>query len=267
MNSVEFRVKSIHIYPLKSARGLSLEAVELDRFGPQGDRRWMLVDERGRFVSQRESAAMARLGAVPRAEGIRLQWGSETLDVATPAAGELRETSVWDDTVLARDAGGDAASWLSARLQLPVRLVYMPEDCRRYVDASYASGAETVSFADGFPLLLVSDAALDSLNSRLSQPVSLDRFRANLVVEGCEAHAEDDWKRVRIGEMVFEVAKPCARCAVPALDQETGEKHPELLRVLSSYRRREDRMVYFGQNLLYPEPGRVAVGDLVEVLA
>jgi hypothetical protein len=124
-----------------------------------------------------------------------------------------------------------------------------------------------VSFADAFPLLLVSAAALDELNGRLTQPVSLDRFRPNLVVEGCDAHAEDGWKRLRIGAVELDVAKPCARCAVPALDQLTGEKHPELLRALASYRRAEDRQVYFGQNLLYRGGGSLSVGDAVEVLA
>lgn len=267
VNKVAFHLKSIHIYPVKSARGLSLDAVELDRFGPRGDRRWMLVDEAGGFVSQRQHAAMVRLGVTLNAEGIRLHWGDAALDVATPAPGMERDVTVWDDAVRARDAGDEPANWLSARLGAAVRLVHMPEDCRRMVDRQFARGGETVSFADGFPLLLVSDAALDSLNARLSEPVCLDRFRANLVVAGCEAHAEDGWKRLRIGDVEFDVAKPCARCAVPSLDQETGDKHPELLRVLSSYRRGEDRQVYFGQNLLYSGRGRVSVGDPVEVLA
>lgn len=267
MKSVGFHVKSIHIYPVKSARGLSLDSVQLDRFGPRDDRRWMLVDEEGGFVSQREHAAMARLGVTPAPGGIRLHWDDDTLDVAIPRSGAERTVTVWDDTVRARDAGKEPAQWLSAKLGAGVRLVHMPEECRRLVDTRFASAGETVSFADGFPLLLVSEAALDALNNRLSQPVALDRFRPNLVVAGCQPHAEDGWKRLRIGEVEFEVAKPCARCTVPSLDQETGAKHPELLRVLSSYRRGEDRKVYFGQNLLYRQPGRIAVGDPLEVLA
>lgn len=262
-----FHIKAIHIYPLKSARGLSMDAVELDRFGAAGDRRWMLVGLDGRFLSQRELPALARLGAEPTAGALRLAWGEESLHVQVPAGEAAREVAIWDDRVVAADAGDEAASWLAERLGRPARLVYMPADCRRPVDPRYATGAETVSFADGFPLLLVSEAALDVLNTRLSVPVSLDRFRPNLVVAGCEAHAEDGWQRLRIGSVECRVAKPCARCVVPSIDQRSGDRHPELLRALAAYRRGEDRQVYFGQNLLYAESGRIAVGDPVEVLA
>jgi uncharacterized protein YcbX len=238
----------------------------VDRFGLTGDRRWMLVDEKGCFLSQRELPRLARLTALPTDRGLGLRWGEECHDVAEPIDGELCEVQVWDDRLLARDAGYATADWLQAQLGLAARLVYMPDDCRRLVDSDFAHAAETVSFADGFPLLLVSAAAADELNARLSQPVSLDRFRPNLVVSGCAPHAEDGWQRLRIGEMVFDVAKPCARCVMPSVDQVSGEKHPELLRVLADYRRGDDRKVYFGQNLLYRKTGSIAVGDPVQVL-
>jgi len=261
-----YSLKSMHIYPLKSGRGIDVDAMELDRFGPRGDRRWMLVNESGRFVSQREMAAMTGLSAEPLADGLRLAVGQQSIEVATPGDDETLLVDIWDDQVPARDAGPAVADWLEQVFERPLRLVYMGEECRRLVDGRYASDGETVSFADGFPLLLVSASALDELNSRLTQPVGLDRFRPNLVVEGCEPHAEDGWRRIRIGDVEFDVAKPCARCAVPALDQRTGEKHPELLRALAGYRRREDRQVYFGQNLLYQGGGSLRVGDQVEVL-
>jgi hypothetical protein len=261
------RVKSLHIYPLKSARGHAVRAFELDRFGPRGDRRWMLVDEAGRFVSQREEPSLARLAVEPLADGLRLGFGGETLAVAHPDGGAAVTVEIWDDRVTARDAGEASARWLAHNLGRPLRLVYMPEDCRRAVDTEYAAAGETVSFADGFPLLLISAAALDGLNDRLSTPVNMDRFRPNIVISGCEPHAEDGWKRLRIGHTELTVAKPCARCAVPSLDQLTGEKHPEILGALASYRRAADRKVYFGQNLLFPAPGGVLrVGDPVEVL-
>ncbi len=261
-----YRLKSIHLYPLKSARGIDLDSVELDRFGPRGDRRWMLVDESGRFVSQRESAEMTQLGVAPLAGGLRLSLGAEQIDVATPESMPLLDVDIWDDRVTARDAGAAVSTWLERVFGRPLRLVYMGDDCERRVDPGFARRGETVSFADGFPLLLISASALDELNSRLTQPVALDRFRPNLVVEGCEPHAEDGWRRIRIGPVEFQVAKPCARCAVPSLDQRTGEKHPEILRALASYRRGEDRQVYFGQNLLYAEVGTLSTGDTVEVL-
>lgn len=261
-----YRLKSIHIYPLKSGRGIDVDSAELDRFGPRGDRRWMLVDQAGRFVSQREVAAMTSLSAEPLAAGLRLAAGGDAIEVALPSDDKLLFVDIWEDRVPARDAGAEVADWLETLFGRPLRLVYMGDECQRLVDGRYANQGETVSFADGFPLLLISASALDELNSRLSQRVSLDRFRPNLIVEGCEPHAEDGWRRIRIGDIEFDVAKPCARCAVPSLDQRSGEKHPEILRALASYRRGEDRQVYFGQNLLYESGGLLTVGDNVEVL-
>jgi uncharacterized protein YcbX len=142
----------------------------------------------------------------------------------------------------------------------------MPDDARRRVQPLYARRGETVSFADGFPLLLISQASLDDLNARLDQPVPMNRFRPNLVVSGCEAFDEDRWQRIRIGTLEFDVAKPCSRCVMPSIDQATAQRDPQINRVLASYRRR-DGQVYFGQNLLYPEYGSLAVGDTLEVLA
>ena len=158
-----------------------------------------------------------------------------------------------------------AAAWLSDRLGSACRLFYMPEDSVRLVDGLYAHNGETVSFADGFPILLISRASLDDLNGRLPSPVPMNRFRPNLVISGCAPFAEDDWKRIRIGDMVFDVAKPCSRCAIPSIVQETGERDPHINRALASYRR-FDGKIYFGQNLLYQQPGRLQSGDQVEVL-
>ena len=260
-------LSAITIYPVKSGAGIALPSVLLDRFGPVGDRRWMLVDESGRFVSQREEAGLARLAAVPDEDGLVLRLGTDACAVSIPAQDRTVEVQVWEDRVRAVDAGDSAAAWLTARLGRTLRLVYMPEASHRYVDGRYAANGETVSFADGFPLLLVSESALDHLNEKLSSPVGLDRFRPNLVVSGCEPHAEDGWRKIRIGDLEFDVAKPCARCVVPSIDQQTGEKDSEILRALAGYRRGEDRQVTFGQNLLYRQTGRLTVGDLVEVLA
>lgn len=260
-------LSAITIYPLKSAAGIALQSVSLDRFGPVGDRRWILVDDRGRFVSQREESGLARLAAVPEEDGLMLCLDSDSCAVAVPAGDRTIEVQIWEDRVRAVDSGDAASDWLTERLGRRLRLVYMPEASHRYVDGRYAANGETVSFADGFPLLLVSESALDLLNEKLSAPVGLDRFRPNLIVSGCKPHAEDGWKKIRIGDLEFDVAKPCARCVVPSVNQQTGEKDSEILRALASYRRGEDRQVTFGQNLLYQETGRLTVGDRVEVLA
>ena len=258
---------SIHIYPVKSAAGLSLDSVALDRFGPVGDRRWMLVDENRRFVSQREDAGLVRLRVEPSGEGLHLRLDGREHVVPTPTDDRNLQVQVWLDSVRAVDAGDAVAAWLSEGFGRSLRLVYMPESSHRYVDGVYASNGETVSFADGFPLLLISESAADLLNSKLTEPVGLDRFRPNLVVSGCQPHAEDEWRRIRIGKIEFDVAKPCARCVVPSIDQESGARHPDILRVLAGYRRADDRQVYFGQNLVYQQTGTLTVGDEIEVLA
>ncbi|MEP5764016.1 MAG: MOSC N-terminal beta barrel domain-containing protein [Halieaceae bacterium] len=265
------RLSQISIYPVKSCAGSDLQKAQLDRFGLVGDRRWMLVDGAGGFVSQREFPQLALMAVELNAAGITLVWGGERMNIASPAAGKPRLVQVWGDSVAALDAGDAVATWLGERLEQPWRLVYMPEDSQRLVDGEYASQGETVSFADGFPLLLVSQAALDNLNARLQKPVPMNRFRPNLVVTGCEPHAEDSWQQIRIGDMEFDVAKPCARCAVPSIDQDSGLKDSEILRVLAAYRRREDpqdgsRQVYFGQNLLYRGSGQLTLGDEVTIL-
>lgn len=259
------------IYPIKSCAGINQQRVALDRFGPVGDRRWMLVDGAGKFITQREHAGLARLCAVPTATGLELSSGGEARNVQRPESAKRKLVTVWSDAVPVVDAGDEIAGWLEVQLGLIARLVYMPDDCQRLVDGVYAKSAETVSFADGFPLLLISQASLELLNSKLGSPVPINRFRPNLVVDGCDAHAEDDWRQIRIGDMEFDVAKPCARCVVPSIDQATGEKDSEILRALAGYRRFEDpgagpRQVYFGQNLLYRGTGELAVGDEVAIL-
>lgn len=260
-------LSAITTYPVKSCAGIERSTVSLDRFGPSGDRRWLVIDENGRFVSQREQSRMALIQVEQLTEGIRLSLGEDDIVVSIPGAdaGEVHVT-VWEDRVRAHLADKHAGAWLSDRLGLPCRLVYMPDHCQRLVDGLFASEGETVSFADGFPLLLISQASLDDLNQRLDNPVPMNRFRPNLVVTGCDAFAEDEWQRIRIGGVEFDVAKPCSRCVIPSIDQATAERDRQINRVLASYRRVNGEIM-FGQNLLYQQAGTLALGDAVEVLA
>lgn len=266
-------LSSLHLYPVKSCAGISVPEVELDRFGPVGYRRWMLVDRAGDFLTQRTLPGMALVRVEPgEGGGLRLVHQGASLDVDVPGPEAPRaEVRVWSEQVPAADAGDRVAAWLSARLQRPCRLVYMPDDTRRRVDPDYARRQETVGFADGFPLLLISAASLAALNARLTEPVSMNRFRPNLVVSGCDAFAEDQWRRIRIGDVELDVAKPCGRCVIPAIDQASARRNPIVTRTLASFRRL-DGQVLFGQNLLYAQPevgraGRLAVGDELVVLA
>jgi uncharacterized protein YcbX len=260
------QLSGITIYPVKSCAGINLDRVGLDRFGPVGDRRWLVVDERGRFLSQRDKARMALVQVEQVQGGIRLSLGDASTEVEIPGsyAPELR-VSVWGDSVRALLADSGAGQWLSGQLGQPCRLVYMPDSCRRLVDGHFARDGESVSFADGFPLLLISQASLDDLNSRLDNPVPMNRFRPNLVVNGCEPFAEDGWRRIRIGDVDFDVAKPCSRCVIPSIDQATAQRDGQINRVLAAFRRFNGQIM-FGQNLLYQRTGTLTLGDALEVL-
>lgn len=262
----ELRLSAIYRYPLKSARGQSLTEATIDPFGLSGDRRWMLVDAQERFLSQRSTPVLALLEALPGQESLSLRFGEQALRVAAPdASAPGLEVDIWNDRVGALLADPAANDWLTAQLGIDVRLVYFPDEGRRRVDPAFALAQERVAFSDGFPLLIISQASLNDLNTRLDTPVPMDRFRPNLVISGSEPFAEDSWKRLRIGETVIDLVKPCSRCAIPSIDQRNARRDPAINRVLADFRRR-DGAIYFGMNALGEEGGRITVGDEVAVL-
>ncbi|HEX4939758.1 MAG TPA: MOSC N-terminal beta barrel domain-containing protein [Candidatus Kapabacteria bacterium] len=265
-------VGALAIYPLKSGRQVLVGSMSLDRFGPAGDRRWMLVDDAGRFVTQRTHPRMCLLSAVESVEGLRLQApGMPDIHVLRPVEGGAAVVSVWEDQVDARLAGPDADAWCSRFLGMPVRLVWMPESTYREVSPAHAGEGHTTGFSDGFPLLLATQSSLDLLNSQLQEPVDWRRFRPNIVVAGDLApHAEDGWKRLRIGEVELAVVKPCSRCVIPSINPDTADKNGQILTVMRGYRAAADGKTYFGQNVIVvtrPEVAVIRVGDPVELLA
>ena len=180
--------------------------------------------------------------------------------------GMVRHVTVWRDTVPAHEAGERAAAWLTAFLGTPCRLVRMPESTERAVNPAFGEPGDVVSFADGYPFLLIGQASLDDLNARLASPLPMRRFRPNLVVAGAESFAEDTWKRVQIGHIVFRVVKPCARCTIPTVDPEAGVfAGKEPLRTLATFRKFGSK-VFFGQNLIAQGTGALRVGDPVAIL-
>lgn len=264
------QLASLHLHPLKSAAAVDVDALDITPRGPAGDRRWLVVDGDGRFITARQHAPLVLIRALPDGEGLRLSAPTMTaLAVAAPAADAPRlRVRIWDDEVDAATTDASADAWLSAYLQRPVRLVHMDARSRRPVDAGYGVPGDEVSFADGYPLLAISQAALDALNTRLPSPIVMARFRPNLVIAGSAAHAEDDWRRVRIGGLVFDAVKPCTRCVFTTIDPASGQRDPagEPLRTLKSYRR-SAAGICFGMNLIPRGTGRLRVGDSVEVLA
>jgi uncharacterized protein YcbX len=238
----------------------------LTEIGPQWDRRWMVVDQHNRFITQREISLMCLIQANFFHEELTLSAvGMESFTLSINASRNQLSVTVWEDEVVAEDCGNCVAQWLSDFLKIDCRLVYIPDTSQRLVDKKYASRNETVSFADGFPLLLISDASLADFNQHLSAPVNMDRFRPNIVVTGCEPYAEDHWQRLKIGLIEFSVVKPCSRCIIPSINPNTGDKLPDVASALASHRRR-DGAVYFGQNLLHRGTGSIAVGDEVELI-
>lgn len=264
------RVSALWQYPLKSATGMSMAALSIAPSGPPHDRRWMLIDDEGRFLTGRTLPALVGLRAQATSRGLRLSMlgqGEVALDL--PAADAERvEATVWKDTVRAQHVDRAADAWLSRALGRSVRLVYIDDAALRTVDSAYARPGDRVGFADGYPLLALSEAALDALNARLTTggraSVSMLRFRPNVVVAGCGAHAEDGWRRVRIGDVEFEAAKPCTRCVFTTVDPDTGERDAdgEPLRTLTTYRR-TPAGVTFGMNLIPRGVGTIRIGDAV----
>jgi len=189
-------------HPVKSLRGCQLDQAQLDRRGIVDDRRWMLVDSQGRFLTQRQQPRMALLNPVPDGDGLLFstQHG-DSLRVPLQAQGERLRVRIWDDDCDAVRVSDQADAWLSGFLGEAVRLVYMADDTERQVDLNYAAPGDQAAFSDGFPLLLISQASLDDLNRRIGDepPLSMRRFRPNLVVSGCAPYAEDEWKRMHSG--------------------------------------------------------------------
>lgn len=262
------QLSGLYLYPIKSTAPLEMQTALVEPRGLQHDRRWMVVDAEGRFLTGRQLPRLTLVRAQPVPGGLSLDApGMPPLLVPFPQTEATVPVNVWKNEVAAKPSGvGDA--WLSEFLRRPARLVHMDAEVTRPMTDPQSRPGDQVSFADAFPLLLISRAALEGLNARLVKPVSMLQFRPNLVVDGVAAHAEDGWKLIRIGGVEFEVAKACTRCVFTTVDPLRGERDPdgEPLRTLIGYRRTPEG-VTFGQNLIPRSSGGVRVGDAVEVLA
>ena len=262
------RLSALHVFPVKSCAPLPVETATVEPRGLRHDRRWIVTDADGRFLTGRQIPRLTLLRAVPDGDALAISApGMPALRLVPPRPAERVEVTVWSNTVAALPAGFTADQWISAFLGLPARFAYMDDACARPVNPDYAKPGDEVSFADAFPLLLISASALDALNLKLAAPVPMLRFRPNLVVAGTAPHAEDGWKRIRVGAIEFDLVKPCSRCVFTTVDFESGTFDPggEPLRTLITYRRGE-RGVTFGQNVIARGTGTLRVGDPVEVL-
>ena len=265
---VRLRVDGLYRYPVKSCGGASLPSATVGPRGIVGDRQWMVVDDTGEFLTQREHHRMSLVRPHLTDDGL-LELNAPGMPplTVTPAIRHDRvDVSIWNDRCVAIDEGPTVAEWLSAFLDVRCRLVRFPDDATRRVDPEYAGPNDQVGFADGFSFLLASCASLDDLNHRLASPLPMNRFRPNIVVSGGEAFQEDRWKRIRIDGITFAVVKPCARCVTTTVDQQTGEASREPLRTLATFRNVPGRGVMFGQNLIHDQSGVLHVGAEVTVI-
>ena len=260
-------ISQIVVYPVKSMGGCSLEEAELVPTGFRHDRSWMIADEWGAFITQRQHPSMALIGARVVDDYLELTIpGATPIQIPSTESGDRVKVKVWNFDCEAIDEGNDAAELLSGYLNRRCRLVRMPSDFHRDVNPSYRYNQDvSLSFSDSMPVHLISQASLDDLNSRLDVPVEIDRFRPNLVVSGGSAFQEDRWKVIRIGDVRFRVANDSIRCQIPAIDQSTGVKGIEPLETLGTYRVGPIG-IRFGRHLVHEARGLIHRGDSVEIL-
>lgn len=262
----QIKLSGIYIYPIKSAAGIPLKTAQVENRGFQYDRRWMLVDETGTFLTQRQLPRMALITVGLEGDELVVETPNrETLSIPVHLdSGDRISVQIWDDVCDAIPLGEKVSQWFSEFLEILCQLVFMPDNSYRPVNSRYASHNEQVSFTDGFPFLLISEASLQDLNERLAQPMPMNRFRPNLVVSGSVAFAEDTWSSIRIGSIPLSVVKPSERCVITTVDQAQGIRGKEPLLTLAQYRRSNGKIL-FGQNLIQTELGTLQVGDSVEI--
>jgi len=261
-------LSEINIYPIKSLAGISLQSSVAEERGLKYDRRWVLVDDTNTFFTQRDFPEMALIKALIEKDVLTLQHKRKNIrPLSVPFNFEHSKTEevvIWRDTVSVEFYNEQIDSWFSEILGIKCHLVKMPESTKRTVDETYAKN-KIVSFADGYPFLIIGQSSLDDLNSRMERSLPMNRFRTNFVFTGGKPFEEDRWKKFRIGEVQFEAVKPCARCVITTTNQETAERLHEPLLTLSKFRKFGNE-VMFGMNLICHSTGEIRVGQKVELL-
>jgi len=261
-------LSEINIYPIKSLAGISLQSSEVEERGLKYDRRWVLVDGSNVFFTQRDFLEMALIKVDIEKEGLKLQHKRKFIEpLSVPFNFEhlkAEKVVIWKDTVSGEFYNKQIDDWFSEIIGIKCHLVKMPESTERVVDNKYAKN-KIVSFADGYPFLIIGQSSLDDLNSRMEKPLPMNRFRTNFVFTGGKPFDEDNWKKFKIGKVQFEAVKPCARCVITTTDQETAERAPEPLLTLSKFRKVGNE-VMFGMNVICHSGGMIKLGDQIELL-
>lgn len=259
-------LSGIFVYPVKSLSGISANSWPITETGFQHDRKWMLIDNDRQFLSQRKLPKMALIKTALTDKNLILS-APDMENLPLPidhVEGEIINSGIWHDQCAARSVSSEADQWLSDFLKQECRLVYQPDDVIRPVDPHYAKPSDKVAFSDGFPFLIISENSLAALNHQMQLNLPMTRFRPNLVISGCPAYAEDNWREISINSIDFRLPKPCSRCSVPTIDPETAQVGKEPLTTLNRTRKWQNK-VYFGQNALHDQCGQLTVGDRIQI--
>ena len=261
-------IKELYNYPVKSLAGNQLESVFVEKRGFTNDRRFMFIDENNQFITARSHHQLSRINVRLKDRELTFNNLSNQEELKQPIqlSPEKIKVSIWDSGSTCHLIDNNVIDeWISDFCGESIRLVYMADDDIREVNNKYGNPDDIVSFADGYPILITNNKSLEDLNQRLEKPVKMNRFRPNLVIDGNIPWEEDHWKKIRIGETILRIAKPCARCVITTLDPETGETGNEPLYTLSQFRK-QDNQVLFGMNIIVEQEGFISLGDQIELL-
>ena len=265
---VDYTISSINIFPVKSLSGISLFKSKVEERGFQYDRRWMIVDSDNLFMTQRKFPQMVFID-------VKIEDGKLIFQHRINKANRLElplaefpqkkvSVKVWEDTCEAVEYGKAINDWFTGMLEYKCKLVYMPDRTERKTSTQYFSETKNVSFADGYPFLIIGEESLNFLNSKLIEPITMNQFRPNIVFSGGKEHDEDAWENIKIGHLNFSVGKPCARCVVTTINPRNSKKGKEPLATLSKYRN-VDNKILFGQNAISHDYGIIKIGDKITV--
>ena len=263
------QLSNLTYYPIKACRGFDVAESQVERMGLANDRRMMVVTPAGEFLTQREYPRLALVTPAVKNGMVTLSAPNfDSLQFGIQSTGTPTSVNIWKSKdVSAIDQGDESAQWFSNWLGVSVRLVHVDSNYKRKLNPDFAVSAEDhTGFADGYPILIISEASLLDLNSKLASTLPMNRFRPNIVVQNCEPFAEDTWKRIRIGDVEMSLVKPCPRCVVTTIDKETLEKSKEPLKTLATYRNQEDGAM-FGMNVIPLNEGEIKVGMSVELIS
>jgi len=276
----QLTVKELYYYPVKSCKGIPVPTLVLDQRGTENDRKFMIVDADGIFLTQREHPTMALIATRVSAGSLVLQApGMEDFVLHPTERGDTMPVKIWKDSVPAIDQGSAVSDWISRFLGIHCQLVMMPSAHQRQVDLRYVAAGTYVNFQDGYNFLIAGTASLEAVNDRLPEPIDMRRFRPNIVIETEEPFVEDRWRKIKIGEITFTMVKACARCAITAVDPDKGKiSRSKPLAVLKHDRKvtslqddgTKKELIMFGQNATHEIPagmtGIIHLGDMVDIL-